>query len=176
MKSKIIVLAGIMATLLAFGTANAALVTVHNSDASVALAIEELAFNGHQYSVDFSYFGGAYTGPVYDASLANAAAAAIAMELNASGIVWVGGNGALDNIDNTFFIACDSDSGAYSYATNTLSYDKPYGTNWESSISGNHTFSNMYATVTETAPIPGAALLFGSALIVIGAIRKRFNH
>ena len=64
----------------------------------------------------------------------------------------------------------------YAYGTNTLTYDKPYGVDWESFISGNQSFSNMYATVTETAPIPGAALLFGSALVLIGAIRRRFNQ
>jgi hypothetical protein len=176
MKSKIIVFMCILVTLLAFGTANAALATVNYGNSTVALAIDELAVNGHQYSVDFSYYDGAYSGPLYDASFASSAAAAITAELNAAGIIWVGNNGAPDKIDNTFYIAGDNSSGLYTYGTNTLTYNKPFGVNWKSSASYNHAFSNMYATVTETAPIPGAALLFGSALIVIGAIRRRFSQ
>jgi hypothetical protein len=176
MKTKIILLACILMTVLTFGTANAAIVTVHDGNPTIGMAIDELAFNGHQYSVDFSYFEGTYSGPVYDASFASAAAAAIATELNGAGVVWVGDNDVLDHLDNTFFIASGNDSGVYAYGTNTLTYDKPYGVDWESFISGNQSFSNMYATVTETAPIPGAALLFGSALVLIGAIRRRFNQ
>jgi hypothetical protein len=176
MKAIIIMCVGIL--LLAFTTAEAAMVKLMDSDPTVALGITGLAINGTDYDVDFSYDMSGYTGPTYDAGFASSAAAAIVNEFNTDGlgILSVGDN---NHTEYTFYIADGNSDAVYACGSNLGAYIGPqHITSW---ITGTLRPDSQYfpiaATLTQTSvPIPGAALLFGSALLMVGFVRNRFNQ
>jgi hypothetical protein len=164
--------------LLAFTTADAAMVRLMDSDPTVALGITGLAINGVHYDVDFLYDMSGYAGPTYDAGFASSAAAAIVNEFNTDGL-GILSVGDTNQTEYTFYIADGNSDAVYACGSNLGAYIGPQPiTSW---ITGTLRPDSQYfpiaATLSQTSvPIPGAILLFGSSLVMIGVIRNRFNQ
>ena len=171
MKAKFITLVCILAALLTFTTANAASVdTFQGAGLYYATGIQSLDIGGTLYDVAFNT---SYLGP-FSEVFANAAIDAIVDAFNSNGnhISYVSNGQQMS--DNGFLVPFANVFGAPVAAG--VSWDDINNGEWHKT-GAKAGWYNLYANFTPTAvPIPGAALLFGSSLVLIGFIRKRFNR
>ena len=173
MKARIISIACILVALLALGSANAATVTMNNN---ACTGIQGLEINGELYNVNFDT---AYSGPDLDAIFAQQAIAAINQQIASQGsnLHYVHGGGATNNAYMIQYIGHSID-----YVAGANWQDSEQAPDaWQSFVYTPSDFSPedpaMFASFSKiSAPIPGAVVLFGSSLILIGTIRRRFDR
>jgi hypothetical protein len=166
MRVRIVMVLCLLVLILSFSRADASLVL---GDPWYGLQtverIQGLQINGALYDVDFN--SGAFVGDVPDEAFALSAVIAIVQEFNgdSTGIGLVRDSNTLSNAfivpyagSTKLYAGYRLDGLVLSWTANNLQY--PPG--------------NMYATF-KAVPIPATVLLFGSSLVLIGAIRRRFD-
>ena len=173
MKTRIIVFVSLLVSLLAFNAANATTVTVNGN---TYIGIQGLEILGELYDV---YFDTAYTGADFGANFANQAVTAINSEFNSQNptLHYVQGGGATNDAYLIQYVP--GNSGNISYAAGA--YMSNGSQKWRPASYAPSDFSDqdpaVFANFSLSAvPIPGAFILFGSALVLVGVIKRRLNQ
>ena len=170
MTNRILVITCIILSVFLYGNANAQ--TINYYATNTAMSIDNLPVDSlGTYNVTFEY--GSYTGSFDFTSSGDASSAADAIvgELNTdTNISMVTDDGS--NITSVFYIPYE----VIGVGTKYRQIKSDYGTSWSNEGSVNNVFiaDSMFARLMPV-PIPAALWLFGSGLLGIVGIRRKFH-